>query len=68
MNTSKRGDGLPIGLAHNPEGTFFQCPSCNYYDTRGHCTHRDPRLNGYPVTGLMCCNRYESPSMEIIIK
>lgn len=58
------GDGLPIGLATNPSGIAFQCPSCRYFRS-GVCTHHDPRLNGQHVDADECCNRYEHPGMKV---
>jgi hypothetical protein len=62
-----KGDGLPIGLARNPEGIKFHCPECEYYDA-GICQYDDPRLKGVKVDADECCNRFEHEGMETLVK
>ncbi len=56
-----------IGLAENPAGVPFHCPTCEYYKA-GKCAHKDPQLNGKRVTARHCCDLYDHPGMKVIVK
>jgi len=64
-NRLPRGYG-PIGLAENPRGVEFHCPTCRYYSA-GICKHPNKRLNGTPVGDDECCNLYDHEGMKVKI-
>lgn len=60
-------DDEPIGLVENPEGVPFQCATCDYFDD-GICENPRAKLHGKEVKGKQCCNWYEHPGMQVIVK